>query len=210
MGADSVVQGPPAAAQCYGTEGIILDAANSNLWVFGASRSPKLLAASGAVLGPQTALTAITTAQTLLSKLFAAGALNYVGASVNVSGTLIYSTTSANVATISLAITLGGVTLATITTAATNTAASTNLPINFSFTITVVTIGASGTLIAVGNVNANIGTAASGATTNYASTTTAPSSAVNLLAADTLTVTIAASAAIPSATLLNATIQQIA
>lgn len=210
MGADSVVSGPPAAAQCFGTEGLILDKKNNNLYIFGDSRTPQLLAGGGTVVGPQTALTAITTAQTLLSKTFAAGALNYVGATVQVSGSLIYSTTTANVATITLAVLLGAVSLASITTAATNTTASTNLPINFSFTLTVVSIGAAGTLVAVGNVNANIGTTAAAATANYASTNTGVSSAVNLLIAEILTVTIAASAAIPSATLLSATVQQIA
>lgn len=209
MGADSVVLGPPTAAQCFGTEGLILDQNAGNLYVFGATRTPRLLTPAALALGPQTALTAITTAQTLLSSAIAAGAMNRVGATLLVQGSLIYSTTVGNVATISLAVTLGGVTLATITTAATNTAASTNLPINFSFTLTTVSIGASGTLIAVGNVNANIGTTAAAATANYASTNTAASSAVNLVTAETLTVTIAASAAVPSATLLSATVQQV-
>ena len=211
MGADSVVQGPPTAAQCFGTEGIILDAKNNVLYTFGATRQPVALSAAQVTnalqLGPQTALTAITTAQVLLSKAFGAGALNVAGTTITIAGKLVYSTTIANVATISLALTLGGVTLATITTAATNTAASTNLPIQFSFTATVTATGASGTLIANGVVNADVGTAAAAAVATYLDTNTAVSSAVNLLNAETMTVTIAASAAVPSATLLNATVQ---
>lgn len=207
MGADSVVQGPPVATQLFGTEGLVLDAANNVLYTFGASRTPAALTSALLTLGPQTALTAITTAQTLLSKAFGAGALNVVGRTVTVTGNLIYSTTSTNVATISIALILGGVTLLTITTAATNTAASTNLPINFSFTATVTATGVSGTLIATGVVNADIGTAAAADTATYLGTNTAVSSAVNLLTAETLSVTIAASAAVPSATLLNASVQ---
>lgn len=207
MGADTVTQGPPAAKQ-PGVEGLILDAANNVVYSFSAATGgvPAALPSAQLVLGPQTALTAITTAQTLLSKVYGAGALNVVGRTITVSGNLIYSTTSANVATISIALTLGGVTLLTITTAATNTAASTNLPINFSFTATVTATGASGTLICTGVVNANIGTAGAADSATYLGTNSAVSSAVNLLTAETLTVTIAASAAVPSATLLNAAV----
>jgi hypothetical protein len=207
MGADSVVLGPPTAAQLFGTEGIVLDQANSAMYVFGASRTPNLLRSALKVLGIQTALTAITTAQNLLTYAFGAGALNIVGRTVVVKGSAIYSTTSANVATITIALTLGGVTLCTITTAATNTAASANLPIQFEFTCVVTATGASGTFISTGSVKADIGTAAASAIAEYLATNTAVSSGVNLLTAETLAVTIAASAAVPSATLLNATVE---
>jgi hypothetical protein len=210
MGADSIVQGTPTATQCFGTEGLILDQTNGNLYVFGKTRIPALVGSTLKVVPIQTALTAITTAQNLFTYQFGAGALNSVGRTFVVSGTAIYSTTAGNVATLTIALTLGGVTLATITTAATNTAASTNLPLQFSFTVTVVSTGASGTLLAVGNVQVNIGTAAAGALTGFGTTTTAASSAVNLLNAETLAVTIAASAAVPSAQLLNATVELVA
>ncbi len=113
-------------------------------------------------------------------------------------------------ATITLAVTLGGVTLATVTTAATNTAASTNLPVTFSFTFTVVSAGAAGTLYATGGVNADLGTTAAAAITAYLLAGSAVSSAVNLLTAETLLVTIAASAALPSAQLMYATIEMVA
>lgn len=211
MGADSVVQGPPTSAQLFGTEGLVLDAVNSNLYVFGKSRVPVLVGSTLNVVPPQTALSAITSARQLFTYVFGAGVLNVVGRTFVVSGTMIYSTTAANVATISIALLLGpGSALATITTAATNTAASTNLPIQFSFTVTVLSTGSAGTLLAVGNVNANIGTAASGALTAFGSTTTGASAAVNLLTAENLSVTIAASAAVPSAQLLNATVELVA
>jgi len=211
MGADSIVQGPPTAAQCFGTEGLILDQVGNNLYIFGLSaRIPTLLRAALKVLGIQTALTAITTAQTLLSYAFVAGNLNLIGRTILVSGDGIYSTTSANVATVTIALTLGGVTLATITTTATNTAASTNLPFSFTFKATVAATGTSGTFTSNGSVKINLGTAAATAITEFLATNSAVSSAVNLLTAETLLVTIAASAAVPSATLLNATVELVA
>jgi hypothetical protein len=210
MGADTVTQGPPPASQVVGTEGLILDATNNVLYTFGQNQELATLQSALASLGPQTALTAITTAQTLLSRVFGPGSLNVVGRTFKVSGTLIYATTSANVATITIAVKLGTVTLATVTTAATNTAASTNLPVTFSFTFTVVSTGAAATLYASGNVNADLGTTAAAAITSYLLAGSAVSSAVNLLTAETLAVTIAASAALPSAQLMNAVIELVA
>lgn len=204
MGADTVSNGYPAPNQIVGPQGLILDRVNNLLYTFGANMALALVQSAIKVLGIQTALSAITTAQNFLTYTFGAGVLNLVGRTFTVTGSAIYSTTSANVATITIALTLGGVTLCTITTAATNTAASTNLPISFSFTATVVSVGASGTLFTTGSVKANIGTAAAAAIAEYLGTNTGASSAVNLLTAETLAVTIAGSAAIPSAQLLNA------
>lgn len=210
MGADRVSYGPPSASgvNAYDQKALVLDQTNGVLYVSGAANNRKLMVAMGAplVLSAQTALTAITTAQTLLSFAFVAGALNVTGRKLRVKGVLIYSTTAANVATISFAMTLGGVTLCTITTAATNTAASANLPIHFEFETTVVTLGATATLESHGKVDANIGTAAASAIASYLDTNTAVSAAVNLTAATTLGVTIAASAAVPSAQLRSATV----
>lgn len=208
MGADTIVNGPPAAAQ-PGTEGLILDQTNGNLYVFGASGVPSLLRSAIAVLGAQTALTAITTAQNLLTKVFAAGSLNIVGRTLVINLTLTYNTTSTNVATLTFAVTLGGVTLFSVTTDATNTAASSNLPVQIQITISTTTTGAAATMTTSATVNADLGTAAAAAVTSYVKAA-AVSSAVNLLTAETLAVTIAASAAIPSATVRNATIELVA
>ena len=48
MGANTVTLGAPTAAQCFGTEGIILDRKNTNLYIFGNARTPVLLAPSTA------------------------------------------------------------------------------------------------------------------------------------------------------------------
>jgi hypothetical protein len=210
MGADRVTYGPPSASgvNSFDQKALVLDQTNGVLYVSGAANNRKLMLAMGAplVLPAQTALTAITTAQSLLSFIFGAGALNVTGRKLRIKGVLIYSTTSTNVATISFALTLGGVTLCTITTAATNTAASANLPIQFEFELTVVTLGATATIESHGRVIANIGTVAAAAGALYLDTNTAVSAAVNLTAAATLGVTIAASAAVPSAQLRSATL----
>lgn len=210
MGADRVTFGPPSASgvNYFDQKSLVLDQTNGVLYVSGAANNRKLMLAMGAplVLPAQTAMTAITTAQSLLSFVFGAGALNVTGRKIRVKGVGIYSTTIANVATISIALTLGGVTLCTITTPATNTAASSNLPFEFEFELTVVTLGASATIESHGKVIANIGTVAAAVANTYLDTNTDVSSAVNLTAAATLTVTIAASAAVPSAQLRSATL----
>ena len=210
MGADRITYGPPSGAgtNAFDQKALVLDQTNGVLYVSGASNNRKLMVAMGAplVLTAQTAKTAITTAQSLLSFAFTPGALNVTGRKMRVRGCLIYSTTAANVATISLALVLGGVTLCTITTGATNTAASTNLPIWFEFELTVVTLGATATIESHGRVDANIGTVAAAVAGTYLDTNTAVSSAVNLTAASTLSVTIAASAAIPSAQVRSASV----
>lgn len=206
MGADTVTQGPPPASQVVGTEGLILDQQNGNLYVFGATRSANLLRSAIAVLPGQTALTAITTAQNLLTKVFPAGSLNIVGRTIVINLTLTYNTTVGNVATLTFAVTLGGVTLFSVTTDASNTAASTNLPVQLQITITTTTIGATATMTTSATVSADLGTTAAAAVTSYVKAA-AVSSAVNLLTDETLAVTIAASAAVPSATLRNALIE---
>lgn len=210
MGADRVTYGPPFAngVNTFDQKAILLDQTNGVVYSSGSGNGRKVQAAMCAplVLPAQTAKTAITTAQILLSFAFAPGALNVTGRKLRVKGVLIYSTTAANVATISLALKLGSVTLCTITTAATNTTASTSLPIHFEFELTVVTLGATATLESHGRVDANIGTAAAAAVAVYLDTNTAVSSAVNLTTTETLEVTIAASAAVPSAQLRSATV----
>jgi hypothetical protein len=213
MGADRITQGSlgTTGQDVYDSPGaLIVDAVDGTIAVVTSTRTIAFAASRILNVPQQTALTAITTAQNLLSQSMGAGSLNVAGRSVRVRGTLMYSTTSTNVATITIALKLGSVTLCTITTAATNTAASTNLQIQFDFTFTVATTGTGATIQAHGRLDANIGTATSGAVTTYFDTNTGVSSAVDLTVAETLLVTIAASAAVPSATLLSASIDLLA
>lgn len=212
MGADRIQAGPISSVGTnpYDLQAIVQDTQNNTLSISGSSRRLAILRSSVIALSAQTALSAITTAQNLISQAFAPGALNVVGRRVRVKVTLIYSTTATNVATLSFALVLGGVTLCTITTAATNTAASTNLPVTVEFEFTVVSVGAAATIESHGTVNANIGTAAAAAIATYLDTNTAVSAAVNLIASATLAVTIAASAAVPSAQVRDAVIEYVA
>ena len=209
MGADRIVSG--TMGRQYDSPGaLIADQITGLLGVVTATQGVVIGAARVGNIPQQTALTAITTAQNLFTQSMAAGSLNSVGRTIRVRGTLVYSTTSTNVATITIAVKLGSVTLCSITTGATNTAASTNLPIQFEFLLTTASTGTSGTINAHGRVDANIGTAAAGTITTYLDTNTAASSAVDLTVAQTLAVTIAASAAVPSAQLQTASVDVLA
>ena len=212
MGADRITNGPLSSANIntYDQQAIVQDSTNNTLQISGASKKLQLLRSAPLVLNAQNALAAITVAQTLLSLAFNAGALNVTNRRIRVKGSVIYSTTIANVATISFALVLGGVTLCTITTAATNTAASANLPIQFEFELLVASLGAAATIESHGKLEANIGTVAAAAVAVYLDTNTAVSAAVNLLTAETLSVTVAASAAIPSLQLREAVIELVA
>lgn len=212
MGADRIQAGPfnSQGTNPNDQQALVQDTQNNTLSVSGNSRRLALLRASLAVLPAQTALTAITTAQNLLTAALNAGALNVIGRRLRIKASILYSTTSTNVATLTFALKLGSVTLCTITTGATNTAASTNLPVQVQFEITTASLGTSGTIESHGKVDANIGTAAGGAIASYLDTNTAVSSAVNLVSTETLALTIAASAAVPSAQLRDAIIEWVA
>lgn len=176
MGADRITTGPlgTAGTDAYDSPGaIVADQQNGLMQVVTSTRVLQTARSTQLLLGPQVALTAITTAQNLISKALNAGVLNVAGRWVTIKGWLIYSSTDSNVATITIAIKLGGVTLCTITTAATNTTASTNLPIKFEFDVFVPAgnkAGSTSALFAHGKVDANIGTAAAGSTTAYLDT----------------------------------------
>lgn len=187
---------------------LIQDRTNNIAETVGVGGVAQALMSALYVLTAQTALTAITTAQNLFNQTLGAQVLNKTARKIRIKGRIIYNSTGAAVATITLAVKFGGVALVSITTAATDTAASTGMPIDFEFTLTTVTTGTSGTIEAHGKVTANISanTPAAAAVT-YLDTNVAVSSAVNLNIAEALVVTIAASAAIPSAQLREMTVE---
>lgn len=209
MGADRITSGSTAGSQFDSPGALIADQVTGLLGVMTTARTVVLGSARLANIPQQTALSAITTAQNLFAQALPAGFLNAVGRSIEVKGSLIYSTTATNVAAITIALKLGNTTICTITTGATNTAASSNLPIQFDFVITTATTGTGGTLNVHGSVTANIGTAAAPSMVTYLDTNTTPI-AVDLTQALSLTATIAASAAVPSAQLLGASVNIIA
>lgn len=206
MGADRCTVGPPpnqAGSNQYDNEAITVDIQNGDLYVSGNGRTFHALRKVIQTLQAQTALTAITTAQNLLSLTFNnKGRLLFTNRTVKVTLWLIYNSTSANVAALTFALSLGGVALCSIPTAATNTAASTGLPVKVEFEFSVAALTTGGTAATIeshGRVDANISAnTPAAAVATYLDTNTAVSSAVNLTTALTMLVTVAASAAVPS------------
>jgi hypothetical protein len=211
MGADRIVQGQvfPAGTNKYESPGsIIVDAVTGMIQTVNNQRQVITQQSAIAAAGAQTTITAITTAQDLYSKAIAAGILNQVGRTLSVSGWGVYSTAGGTTPTLTFALIFAGVTLCTITTAAINTAANTNLQFQFNFQVTVITTGTTATLEAHGTVSANLSANTPGAALSaFGDQNTAVSSATNLAAAGTLEVTMAASAAVASATLRQVSVE---
>lgn len=210
MGADRVGHGPLTAAGTnpYDQEAIYFDSQNNILETSGDSRMLNACQKSLAVIPAQTALTTITTAQTLLTLAINAGAFSKVGRTILIEGTLIYTTPGTTTPAMSLAVVLGGVTICTITTAGLSATASTNMPVQFQFQFNVVSAGSAATVECHGYISANISAntpAAAGA--QYLDTNVAVSSAINLANAANLVVQISANSAISSAQLRQATIE---
>lgn len=210
MGADRVGRGPLTAAGTnpYDQEGIYLDSQNNILETSGDSKAMTACQKALAVLPAQTALTAITTAQTLITQAFNAGALSKVGRAILVEGVLIYTTPGTTTPAMSIALVLGGVTICTITTSGLSATASTNMPVQFYFQFNVVSTGSSATVECHGFVCANISAnTPAAAATQFLDTNVAVSSAINLTNAANLVVQISANSAITSAQLRQATIE---
>ena len=163
------------------------------------------------LLTAQTALTAVTTAQTLFTKALNAGELNMSGRTYSLTGYGIYTFAGGSTPNITFTLTLGGVTIATVVAGALNTAASTNMPFDFSFTFTVATTGSSGTVEAHGYVDMNLtANTPAGVMSYFRDVNTAVSAAIDLTAADTLALTVASGNAIASIQLRLATLEVVA
>lgn len=174
MGSFAIItEGPPNATGSVpqgSPQGLALDKQNNIAGSIGLSGTLGTFQTRLLNLQQQAPLTAITTAQTMFSFASNSWLMNLIGRTLRVKGKLIYSTTSANVATLTIALLAGTTTLCTITTAATNTAASTNLPVEFEFDVKVVATGTGGALQSSGKVLANIGTTAAAAVAAYLDT----------------------------------------
>ena len=156
------------------------------------------------LLQAQTALTTITTAQTLFTLALLAGALNKTNRALRISGTIVF-TVGTGTPTSTIVLKLGTVTLATITTAALQ--AVTNGQLTFEFLVSVATSGSSGTLEVHGSVKTQLGASGTPAIAEYLDVNTAVSSAVNLTAALNLVATLAASTTMSGATLRQALVE---
>jgi len=189
-------------------QSIVLDRQNNIVSSVGDAEMEAALQSALFVVQAQTALTTITTAQNLFSKALNPGALNKVNRTILISGSVIYTSPGTTAPVLSFAVVLGGVTLCTITMGAISTTASTNMPINFWFELQTITTGTTATLETHGQVNANISAnTPAAAVTTYNDTNTAVSSAVNLVSAATLSVTIASTLTLTSMQLRQMTIE---
>jgi hypothetical protein len=210
MGVDRITSGPLTAAGTnpYDQQALVLDAQNNILETSGSSRALAAARSAQAVIGAQTALATVTTAQNLISRNLNAGVLNKLGRTFIIKGWLIYTTPGTTTPTLTIALTLGGVTLISIVTAGLSATASTNMPTYFEFTFQTVSTGPTGTIEAHGQVNANISAnTPAAALAQYVDNNIAVSSAVNLNSALALAVTVAGSSAITSIQLRQATIE---
>lgn len=208
----SITKGPSnTTGKNTSPQSLTFDSQNNIMATVGDVGSESALQTAMQVINAQTALTTITTAQTLISLALKAGVLNRLARTLTVSGSIIYTTPGTTTPAITLAIKLGSVTLCSIVLGACSSTASTNMPIQFSFELDVASVGASGTIEAHGQVNANLtANTPAAASSAFLDTNTAVSSAVDLTAAQTLTVTIAANSAVSSAQLRQATIELVA
>jgi hypothetical protein len=155
----------------------------------------------------QSAVTSITTAQTLDTYSLPAGLMNSTGRALRVCFAGVYTSPGTTTPTITLALKIGSsVTPISVTSAAISSTASTNMPFQGCYTVVTAAVGATGTDEAHGfadvNVTANTPAAAAA---HYLDTNTAVSSTYDHTAANTATLSIAASSSISSATLRLAT-----
>jgi len=207
MGADRIEAGVLSKTVIDSPGSILVDPVSGGLAVVTKALNLALAQSTLLALGAQTALTTITTAQTLFTFPVPAGLFNKVGRTFRVTIVGIYSSAGGSTPTITIALKLGSVTLCTITTSAIDTAANTNLQWRADFLCTVVTIGATATIEAHGSISFNLSANTAGAAlSTFGDQNVAPSSAVDLTIAENLVATIAASGAVSSAQVRSATV----
>ena len=186
--------GPPAPAGTDTNKGaMIADVQNGIAETVDSSGNTHGVQCSFLILLAQTALTSITTAQNLISQAFLAQALNKKGRTFQVSGSFVYTSPGTTGITLTFVLKLGSVTLATVVLPTGNTAARTAAPGQFAFTVQVVSTGASATLEGHGSVSVDLNAAAAAGVTACLDATTGVSNALDLTAAQTLTLSVACS-----------------
>lgn len=208
MGADRIESGVLSKTPSDSPGAILVDPVTGALGIVNNGRTITISQATLLSLAAQTALTNVSTAQNLFSLAIGAGLLNKVGRTFLVTLFGTYNFAGGSTPTITLALKLGSVTLATITTAAINTAASTALQFQATFQCTVVSTGTGATLEVHGSVSINISANTPGAAlTTYGDQNTAVSSGVDLTISENLVATIASSGTLSSVTLRGATVE---
>lgn len=207
---NGITNGPSTNTSCQAAPGLYFDLQDSVLAACG--KSHVLVTHQIALLtsSATTAVTTVTTAQSMATLALGASLQNVAGRTVRVCGAGIYTSPGTTTPTMTIQLTEGGITPVAITTAALSATASTSLPFSFCFVMTTVATGATGTLEAHGILNANISAnTAAAAVATYADTNTAVSSTLDLTAANTLAVQVAASSALTSVQLRQLTVELI-
>lgn len=205
-----VTQGPDQVAKCGGPNTLQIDSASGVVQSCGLGQNPLTHQVAIASVSAQTAVTSVTTAQTMYSLALPANFQNVAGRTLRICGYGVYTSPGTTTPTITLQITEGGVTPVAITSAGVSSTASTNMPFQACFDLTTVATGTSGTIEAHGQIAINISAnTPAAAMTTYDDTNTAVSSAINLNSANTLAVQVAASGTITSVTLRQLTIEVI-
>lgn len=203
-----ITNGPNTSTNCQSAPALYFDQANSVESTCGNTHVLSANQKAMATFNATTAVTSVTTAQSLATLALNGSMQNVVGRTLRLCGYGIYTSPGTTTPTITLQVTEGGITPVAITTAAVSSTASTNMPFNFCFDITTASTGATGTLEAHGalalNITANTPAAAEA---TYQDTNTAVSSSINLLAANTIAIQVAASSTITSVQLRQLTIE---
>lgn len=207
-----VVNGPNTTNACPGSTPpvLIVDKLSNVVSSCGTSGTAQAFETAVATFGAKTAVTTVTTAQTMASVTMTAGLQNFPTRTLRICGSGIYTTPGTTTPAMTILITEGGITPVSITTAALSATASTNMPFQFCFNITTGTLGATGTVEAHGRLTVNVSdNTPAAAAVSYLDTNTAVSSALNLNAANTLAVKVSADSAISSVQLRQLTVELI-
>ena len=219
--ANSELLQPITTAVCAGA---FTNAGGNTICPFGANWTLTSLLTSGALgvpgatnagvinftAGPQTAVTSVTTAQTMLSISVSNGAQNIQGKKLRCVSHGIYTSPGTTTPTMTFQVTEGGQTPLAITSAAISSTASTNMPWEFDFDLTTTTTGSSGVLEAHGKLDLNItANTPAAAVATYHDTNTAGGTAFSLAQANTLAIQVAGSSSISSVQLRDASCEAI-
>lgn len=190
--------------------GTSFDQVNNLLSTVGNARTETLLMAAIEALGPQTALTAITVAQDLISFTLPSWLLNRTLRRMRIRGRGIYTSPGTTTPVITLALSLGGTGVCSIASAALSSTASANMPFAFEFEVVSIVTGAAGAIEVHGKMQMNItaNTPAAAAAT-YLDANDAETTAFSLEEELALLVTVAANSAISSLQLRDAVIEML-
>jgi hypothetical protein len=158
--------------------------------------------------GPQTAITTVTTAQTMASWQIAAGAMNVQGKKMKIKGFLTFSN-GATTPAITLSVKIGSSMTPVSIVGAANANTNSNAPVEFEAYVQTTTVGTSGADEAHGCFrNATAAAWSSGASMlSFCDNNTAASSTYDHTVANTLALNIAATAVLTTVTLRDVSIE---